>query len=164
MAKGRGREEENERYVCDVLGIRKIDKNHMKPPKKKLLWLLRNNIRLSKRLRLTKMLNFIRKPQSKCFSNGSIDGKAFSLNFYYTIRDRFHIWFYCNPFESLLLARRNSEYVNWLENVFSLLCNVMSFGSGRERKKSTLGKVSFILIIVIIWLIECQWGLNAELS
>lgn len=33
-AKGRGREEENERYVCDVLGMRKIDKNHMKPPKK----------------------------------------------------------------------------------------------------------------------------------
>lgn len=27
-----------------------------------------------------------------------VDGKAFSLNFYYTIRDRFHIWFYCDPF------------------------------------------------------------------
>lgn len=40
------KEEENERYVRDVIGIRETDKNHMKPLKKSF-WLLRNNIRCS---------------------------------------------------------------------------------------------------------------------
>lgn len=51
-----------------------------------------------------------------------IDGKAFSLNFYHAIRDRFHIWFYCES--ALRVLRRLTG------KQFSPLCNVMSFGSG----------------------------------
>lgn len=119
---------ENERYVRDVIGMQKPDKNHTQNPSRK-------KSRAAERER--KLLITSQQHPSEAnktaefplrfsaYRTSELDGKAFSLNFYYTIRDRFHIWFYCDSLASVS--------VNWLENCLSLLCNVMPFGDRSYR-------------------------------
>lgn len=150
MAKGRreGRRKMNDIYATwsEYESLIRITWNL----EKKLLWLLHNNIRLSKRLRRMKLLNFGHNSQTHNSQMESRRKIVFIKFLLYNQRSLSYlillqsVWEFASLHRHQLSGKRFSYCATW--------CHL------RE------SKVSFILIIVIIWLIECQWDLNAELS